>query len=408
MWRNMCMTINEVKESYTFQYTKEELSEITNLLFKENEKRVSIGLVLWIILIIIAFSQKDILLLVVLSIFLVRHILRMRKIFANRNLWKDSEERVSQTIYSYDFYDNHFHIVTHRNEEKVKDDIINFSELKNITDIGNVFILQTASSAYIIRKSDLNSDSILFSEYWKKRANAVPQKATGLWGIVSWGFCLGSYLSIFGALVVESELSQANHLFTENMWVFFLFLPIPIVSIIIGSFLKKKGLKYKKNIIAGIIMSIFLSIYGSMAFISGDFYDHSEDYVLKVEDYVNIDIPEAKQINTKDWTDSTSSSSREESLYECDIYFDDIQVNEFEKQIKTDEKWLIAVPSELMGILSLWCSHQSYDCTLIYNVDTGEYNTLPAETGTYHFICIGYWEDENKMNIVEYNLEFVK
>lgn len=402
------MSTNEVKESYMFQYTKEELSEITNLLFKENEKRFLIGLVLWIVLIIIAFSQKDLLLLVVLSIFLVRHILRMRKVFANRKLWRDSEERVSQTIYSYDFYDSYFHVVTHRNEEKVKDDTINFSELKNITDIGNVFILQIASSSYIIRKSDLNSDSILFSEYWKRRANAVPQKATGLWSIVSWFFCIGSYLSIYGALVVESKMSQANHLFTENMWVFFLFVPIPIVSIIIGSFLKKKGLKYKKNIIAGIIMSILLCIYGSMAFISGDFYDHSEDYVLKVEDYVNIDIPAAKQINTKDWTDSTSSSSREESLYECDIYFDSAQVNEFENQIKTDEKWLPVVPNELIGILSLWSSHQSYDYTLVYNVDTGEYNTLPAETGTYHFICIGYWEEDNKMNIVEYNLQFVK
>lgn len=402
------MSTNEVKESYTFHYTKEELSEITNLLFKENEKRFLIGLVLWIVLIIIAFSQKDLLLLVVLSIFLVRHILRMRKVFANRKLWRDSEERVSQTIYSYDFYDNYFHVVTHRNEEKVKDDTINFSELKNITDIGNVFILQTASSSYIIRKSDLNSDSILFSEYWKRRVNAIPQKPTGLWSVVSWVFCIGSYLSIYGALVVESKLSQANHLFTENMWVFFLFVPIPIASIIIGSFLKKKGLKYKKNIIAGIIMSILLCIYGSMAFISGDFYDHSEDYVLKVEDYVNIDIPAAKQINTKDWTDSTSSSSREESLYECDIYFDSAQVNEFENQIKTDEKWLSVVPNELIGILSLWSSHQSYDYTLVYNVDTGEYNTLPAETGTYHFICIGYWEEDNKMNIVEYNLQFVK
>lgn len=408
------MTTNEildnplVKESYTFQYTKKELSEITNLLFKENEKRFLIGLVLWIVLIIIAFSQKDILLLAVLSIFLVRHILRMRKVFANRKLWKDSEERVSQTIYSYDFYDNYFHIITHRNEEKVKDDTINFSELKNITDIGNVFILQTASSSYIIRKSDLKSDSILFSEYWKRRANAVPQKARGLWSVLSWIFCIGSYFSIYGALIVESKLSQWNHLFTENMWVFFLFVPIPIASMVIGILLKKKGLKYKKNMIAGISMTIFLCIYGSMAFISGDFYDHSEDYVLRVEDYVNIDIPEANQINTKDWTDSTSSSSREESLYESDIYFDDNQVFEFEKRMKEDEKWISVVPSELMGILSLWCTHQGYDYTLIYNVDTREYNTLPAESGTYHFICIGYWEEENKMNIVEYNLEFIK
>lgn len=401
------MTINEVKESYTFQYTKEELSEITSRLFKKNETRLIICLVLWIVLIILGFLQNDIILLIILSVFLVRHILRMRKVFVSKNLWKDNEERVSQTTYTYDFYDNYFHVSIHRNGEEEKEETVNFFELNNITDIGTYLILQTTSGSFIIRKSDLNSDSILFSEYWKRQENAVPQKATGLWSALSWIFCMGSYFSIYGALVVESELSQVNHLFTENMWVFFLFVPIPIASIIIGVLLKKKGLKYKKNIVAGIIMTIFLCIYGSMAFTS-DFYDHSEDHVLRVEDYVNIDIPEANLINTEDWTDSTQSSTREKSLYESDIYFDESQVSEFERQLEKDEKWLSVVPNELIGILSVWCSYQSYDYTLIYNVDTGEYNTLPAETGTYHFICIGYWEEENKMNIVEYNIEFVK
>lgn len=400
--------MNEGKESYELQYTREELAEITNLLFKKNETRFIMCLILWVVLIILGFSQNDIILLIILSIFFVRHILRMRKFFASKKLWKDSEERISQTMYSYDFYNTFFHVNIHRNGEDAKEETIYLSELKNVTDIGKYLILQTGNGSYIIRKENLNSDAILYTEYWKRQANEVPQKASGLWGALSLIFCIGSYFSIYGALLVESKLSQVNHLFTENMWVFFLFVPIPIVSIIIGVFLKRKGFKYKKNIIAGITMTILLCIYGSMAFISGDFYDHSEDYILRVEDYLNIDIPKANQINTKDWTDSTSSSSREESLYESDIYFDENQISEFENEMKEDENWLSAVPNELIGILSLWCTHQSYDYTLIYNVDTGEYNTLPAESGTYHFICIGYWNEENKMNIVEYNIEFIK
>ncbi|MBP3678388.1 MAG: hypothetical protein J6I97_08600, partial [Agathobacter sp.] len=339
------MSMNEGKESYELQYTREELAEITNLLFKKNETRFIMCLILWFVLIIIGFSHNDIILLIILSIFFVRHILRMRKFFASKKLWKDSEERISQTMYSYDFYNTFFHVNIHRNGEDAKEETIYLSELKNVTDIGKYLILQTGNGSYIIRKENLNSDAILYTEYWKRQANEVPQKASGLWGALSLIFCIGSYFSIYGALLVESKLSQVNHLFTENMWVFFLFVPIPIVSIIIGVFLKRKGFKYKKNIIAGITMTILLCIYGSMAFISGDFYDHSEDYILRVEDYLNIDIPKANQINTKDWTDSTSSSSREESLYESDIYFDENQISEFENEMKEDENWLSAVPN---------------------------------------------------------------
>ena len=54
---------------------------------------------------------------------------------------------------------------------------------------------------------------------------------------------------------------------TENMWVFFLFLPVPIASIVFGFYLKKKGYKYKKNVVVGIIMAALLCIYGSFNFI---------------------------------------------------------------------------------------------------------------------------------------------
>ena len=79
-----------------------------------------------------------------------------------------------------------------------------------------------------------------------------------------------SIASILGALIRVNALSRVNQGFTENMWLFFLFLPIPISSIIFSFYLKKNRYKYRKNLIVGIIMTILLCIYGSFSFIFPD------------------------------------------------------------------------------------------------------------------------------------------
>ena len=65
-----------------------------------------------------------------------------------------------------------------------------------------------------------------------------------------------------GALALVGAVSNANGLFVENMWLFFLLTPIPITSIIFGFVLKSKGYKYKKNIIVGFIIYLNLILSG--------------------------------------------------------------------------------------------------------------------------------------------------
>lgn len=49
----------------------------------------------------------------------------------------------------------------------------------------------------------------------------------------------------------------------ENMWLFFVPVPIPLSSLILGIIYKRKGYKATKNIVVGIIFTTLLSIYGS-------------------------------------------------------------------------------------------------------------------------------------------------
>ena len=199
-----------------------------------------------------------------------------------------------------------------------------------------------------------------------------------------------------------------NQAMTENMWVFFLFLPIPIASIVFGFYLKKKGYKYKKNVIVGFIMAALLCIYGSFTFIFANVYSRNDEPIQNVEQFLDIVIPTHSRINTQDWTKGTQSIPRGYIYSTSDIYFDNAAVAEFEKNLSSDTKWISTIPNDFVGVTSYFCDVQKSDYYIIYNKDTKEFNKLPSESGTYVFINILYNAENNTMKLVEYQIEYAK
>lgn len=84
--------------------------------------------------------------------------------------------------------------------------------------------------------------------------------------------------SLWGALWSVSLVDEINPQhglnFTKNMWAFWCWLPIPILSIILGFKYKKVGLKCTKNIVGGFIIGFLLLVYGSFSL----FPTFSQDY----------------------------------------------------------------------------------------------------------------------------------
>ena len=195
---------------------------------------------------------------------------------------------------------------------------------------------------------------------------------------------------------------------TKDMWVFFLYLPVPIASIAFGIYLKKKGYAYRKNVIVGIVMAALLCIYGSFTFIFPDFYSHSDEPIVDTEQMLNIDIPEHSRINTQDFTSAAQSFPRGYIYWASDIYFEEAAVEQFEEGISNDAKWLSDIPNDIIGITSYFCDIGTSDYYIIYNKDTGEFNSLPSEDGTYTFINVLYDTEGNSMKIVEYQMEYTK
>ncbi len=218
-----------------------------------------------------------------------------------------------------------------------------------------------------------------------------------------------SIATILFALIIVTELSGLNQAATlESMWIFFLFLPVPIASIVLGFYLKKKGYKYKKNVIVGFIMAPLLCAYGSFTFIFANMYSHDPGPIIRAEQVLSIDIPEHSHINTQDWTKGTQSVSRGYIYYTSDIYFEDAAVVEFEKNLPNESKWIDSVPTALVGITSGFLDVKKGDYYIIYNKDTEEFNKLPGESGEYVFINVLYNSKSNTMTLIEYKIEYTK
>lgn len=178
----------------------------------------------------------------------------------------------------------------------------------------------------------------------------------------------------------------------KNMWVFFLWLPMPILSIILGFKFNKKEFHCTRNIVAGFVIGALLLIVGSMSSIPS----LSEDY-NKIDEYRNImdvDIPNDGELAIYD-----PAACFDEEKKECtrlEVYYSDIKNNELESlvsSIESNNNWFLS--KEIKSKLKIFISHFSYVSNedvyfSIYNKTTDEYNELPKVPGVYEIYVMRY------------------
>ena len=401
---------NEPKEAYVFKYEKSDLQEVFKKARFSLIKRAIIFTLACIVLFVFlaAAGANDTIIGLLLGYFLIGVISHIKGYFAYSKAWKNSECRILESTYFYKIFDEYFMLNISKNEEITKTLKIYFEDIEKIQSFENYLVLQIAGQSYIIKKAALISESA-FITFCNNTPNKVEtKKPKDKSKIISIILFVLSICTIWGALIGVAILSGINQAMTENMWVFFLFLPVPIASIVFGFYLKKKGYKYKKNVIVGVIMAALLCIYGSFTFIFSDIYSHGDEPIVNTEQMLNIDIPTHSRINTQDWTKGTQSVPRGYIYSTSDIYFDDTAVGQFEKKISNDAKWISDIPNDMVGITSYFCDIQTSDYYIIYNKDTGEFNKLPSSSGTYVFINVLYNAESNTMKLVEYQIEYTK
>lgn len=399
----------EVKESYQFQYSEWEMHELFKNINIPLQRRLILYSVAYIaiIFILVIIRVSEISVGVIIGYLLADFYVRFRNLRAFKKQWCFVEKNYLESTYFYEIYDRYINLKITANEDIIQTVKIYHTDINEARAFGNFIVFSMAGQECVIKKDALSEDSFLLSVLKRNLHASEKKKSKGISKIVSIVLFVASIASVFGAMGVMTILDETNSLLTENMWVFFLFTPIPIASLIFGIFVKKDGCRYKKNIVIGIIMTALLCIYGSFTFIFGDMYSHNDEPIINAEELLNINIPEHTQINTQDWG-GAQMASRGNIAYSSDVYFDDGTVENFEKRLSLSTKWIEEISTNLIGITSGFCDYQTYDYFIIYNINTGEYNSLPRSDGTYRFLNLLYDVDSNKMMIVEYEIEYKK
>lgn len=180
--------------------------------------------------------------------------------------WKKKSSVRCASAYEYRVFDDYILISVYRDGERVRESKMFFSDIEQIQVFGNFLAVVFGGQFFLLRKSELRENSVFYSYLYNhpEKTAVAPDK----WRLISICLFTASLFSIFLALLLEGALSSVNQKFTENMWVFFLMTPIPIASTVTGFIMRKKGCRnYKKNIVAGIIMTVLLCIYGSFVFV---------------------------------------------------------------------------------------------------------------------------------------------
>lgn len=258
-------------EKYSFIFTEKELSEVRRFNIKRLIKHISIGALMFLILICFYVCAGSEMLFekgFTLGFFFLYFIICLKSIRISSGVWKRTESKMLQSCYEYAVCSSDsFTVTISRNGETVRISKINFFDIEKIQDTGKFLLLTVGSQIFILRKSELAGNSAFFFFMNSDPGRKVLQTAPNKWRTLSKILFISTLFSIFAALLCVNVVSYANGLYIENMWIMFLFVPIPLASIILGSALKRKGYKYKKNIVAGFIIMLLLCIYGSFTFI---------------------------------------------------------------------------------------------------------------------------------------------
>ena len=195
---------------------------------------------------------------------------------------------------------------------------------------------------------------------------------------------------------IASMIGEANIFGVAGIirysWVMLLFIPIGILSIVIGFKLKNSTQKYKKNFIISFICLPLLIIFGSYRFIFNSVVSYDVNEVSIIEEKINFEIPRDIKVATNKL-----------DLY--DIIYLKILNSEskdmFEQEVENNKLWQKELQPEIKSLLPLNIQYESeiFEYFVFFNITSNEYN-IPPLSGQYECIFIAYDCDLQRLIIL--------
>lgn len=254
-------------EQYTFSFSKDELDDLYQIQMSGFYKNTAIISSFLILAAVSAFSSGlNFYSGFIIGIILLLFLLSIRSIIVNRNAWKKTASNMCISEYEYKVFDDHLLISIFRSNEKLRESKCYIKNIEQIQAAGKFIFIIFGGQKFVIKKSELKDNSFFYSYMYQYPTKPLQQPNRNKWRVLSNILFTASILSLLVGVITVAFTANADNMFFKNMWIMYLFTPIPLSSIVLGFVLKSKGYKYTKNIVAGVIMTAILCIYGSFAF----------------------------------------------------------------------------------------------------------------------------------------------
>ena len=209
------------------------------------------------------------------------------------------------------------------------------------------------------------------------------------------------WLSMFTWMIVNDVINIPTMRFIKTAWVIWLWLPIPIISIILGFKYKKAGFKCTKNIVAGFIISYLLLMFGSFCF----FPTLEEDYskIYDYQDIIDLELPSKGLLEVQDMPTYSDANITDYTI--INTYYDEKDVNNLEEELKGNNNWILSTQIKSNLTIFIPTSFVLNDNIYysIYNKTLDEYNSIPEEIREYEIYMMRYDKATKVLEIHNYN-----
>ena len=207
-----------------------------------------------------------------------------------------------------------------------------------------------------------------------------------------------SIISIPAALflvvcVSETDVFGATGVM-KNLWMFWLFMPIPIGCIVCGILLHVQGKKRVGFYVVASIALFLLFMYGLFTpvfTITGD-VSYNPEIVTEIERRVGVELPNDIKVG------ATRTGNYKEIYAKI---LDEHKKSAFIKLMSDGDPWIDKLPTSISSVLpavvGIEVSNSEY--FLFYNETNGKYNIAPTQNGEYDCIIIAYDVDVGRLYI---------
>ncbi len=290
-----------------------------------------------------------------------------------------------------------------KNGETIRTDVIRKDEIDSFIEKDDFCAFIHGNHVFSVNKKIAGKDSYLYSFIYKDPTLKVVRKTKKTF--LSVLTIILSIASVFAVMIIDGIRSDYfDQLTSENLWISFLFLPVPILSVLYGIYQQKKGYRNIRNIVVGVCVSLIFIVMGTSSFLSSSEYYSDFSHLLNWEERLDIDFPDRGEILTA-YPDYLLDSGVEGCNEKTTVRLEKKDRVAFSDKVAGDERWLTEYPENLLPCFLNGDYDYNFDYHMFVNLNTGEINTLPEKSGLYRFAYVKYMDADGILEIEDYFIE---